>query len=82
MKCNFVGAKHLGCYRDQHQGPEPNQFSSFKDFLDTKRPIFKEAKDMAGVGRTWNFGPSLMTKDMIEALEKEGYFGVGKAKPP
>ena len=28
--------------RDQHQGPEPNQFSDFKDFLDTKPPIFKE----------------------------------------
>ena len=26
--------------RDQHQGLEPNQFSTFKDFLDTKPPIF------------------------------------------
>ena len=31
--------------RDQHQGPEPNQFSNFKDFLDTKPPIFKEAEE-------------------------------------
>ena len=31
--------------RDQHQGPEPNQFNTFKDFLDTKPPIFKEAED-------------------------------------
>jgi hypothetical protein len=31
--------------RDQHQGPEPNQFSTFKDFLDTKPPIFKEAEE-------------------------------------
>jgi len=29
----------------QHQGPEPNQYSSFKDFQDTKPPIFKEAKE-------------------------------------
>ena len=42
----------------------------------------EEAKDMAGMGRTWDFGPSLMTKDMIEALEWEGCFGVGKVKPP
>ena len=31
--------------RDQHQGPEPNQFSTFKDFLDTKPPILKEAEE-------------------------------------
>jgi len=31
--------------RDQHQGPEPNQFSTFKDFLDTKPHIFKEAEE-------------------------------------
>ena len=30
---------------DQHQGPEPNQFSDFKDFLDTKPPIFKEVEE-------------------------------------
>ena len=29
----------------QHQGPEPNQYSSFKDFQDTKPPIFKEAEE-------------------------------------
>jgi hypothetical protein len=28
-----------------HQGPEPNQYSDFKDFLDTKPPIFKEAEE-------------------------------------
>ena len=27
------------------QGPEPNQYSDFKDFLDTKPPIFKEAEE-------------------------------------
>ena len=31
--------------RDQHQGPEPNQFNTFKDFLDTKPPIFKEVEE-------------------------------------
>ena len=27
------------------QGPKPNQYSNFKDFLDTKPPIFKEAEE-------------------------------------
>ena len=31
--------------RGAHQGPEPNQYSNFKDFLDTKPPIFKEAEE-------------------------------------
>ena len=31
--------------RDQHQGHEPNQFNDFKDFLNTKPPIFKEAEE-------------------------------------
>ena len=31
--------------RDQCQGLEPNQFGNFKDFLDTKPPIFKEAEE-------------------------------------
>ena len=30
----------------QNQGPKPNQFSTFKDFLDTKPPIFKEAEEL------------------------------------
>ena len=30
---------------DQHLGPKPNQYSDFKDFLDTKPPIFKEAEE-------------------------------------
>ena len=29
----------------QQQGHEPNQYSSFKDFLDTKPPIFKVAEE-------------------------------------
>jgi hypothetical protein len=29
--------------RNVRQGPEPNQCSDFKDFLDTKLAIFKEA---------------------------------------
>ena len=41
----------------------------------------EEAEDMASMGRTWDFGTSLMMKDMIKALEKEGYFGARKAKP-
>ena len=31
--------------RGPHQGPEPNQYSDFKDFLDTKPLIFKEAEE-------------------------------------
>ena len=29
----------------QNQGPEPNQYSTFKDFLETKPPIFKGAEE-------------------------------------
>ena len=36
-------ANHDG--RGARQGPEPNQYSNFKDFLDTKPPIFKEAEE-------------------------------------
>jgi hypothetical protein len=28
-----------------HQGPEPIQYSKYKDFLDTEPPIFREAKE-------------------------------------
>jgi hypothetical protein len=31
--------------RHGHQGPEPNQHSDFKDLLDTKPPLFKEAEE-------------------------------------
>ena len=31
--------------RGPRQGPEPNQYSDFKDFLDMKPPIFKEAEE-------------------------------------
>ena len=36
-------ANHDG--RGPRQGPEPNQYSDFNDFLDTKPPIFKEAEE-------------------------------------
>ena len=29
----------------EQQGPEPNQYNTFKDFLDTKPPIFKVAAE-------------------------------------
>ena len=29
----------------QQQGPEPNQHSTFKEFLDTKPPIFKVVEE-------------------------------------
>ena len=43
--CSLAQNAGHGRGRDQRQGPEPNQFSNFKDFLDTKPPIFKEAKE-------------------------------------
>ena len=42
----------------------------------------EEAGDMAGTSKTWDFGPSLMTKDMIEELRQLGCFGDAKVKPP
>ena len=39
-------AQNMAHARQQQQGPEPNQYSSFKDFLDTKPPIFKVAKEL------------------------------------
>ena len=38
-------AQNITQAHQQHQGPEPNQYSSFKDFQDTKPPIFKEAEE-------------------------------------
>ena len=40
----------------------------------------EEVGDMAGSSRTWDFGPSLMTKDMIEELRQLGCFGDAKGK--
>ena len=31
------------CHGDNQGGHEVNQYSSFKDFMDTKPPVFKEA---------------------------------------
>jgi hypothetical protein len=31
--------------RHGRQGPEPNQYSDFKDFLNTKPPLFKEVEE-------------------------------------
>jgi hypothetical protein len=42
----------------------------------------EEAEDMARPIKTWDFGPSLMTADMIEELRKLGCFGEAKVKPP
>ena len=36
---------NMVCACQQNQGVEPNQFSTFKDFLDTKPPIFKEVEE-------------------------------------
>ena len=41
----YLIAQNTAQARQQHQGPKPNQYSSFKDFHDTKPPIFKEDKE-------------------------------------
>ena len=38
-------AQNTSCARQQNQGPKPNQYSTFKYFLDTKPPIFREAEE-------------------------------------
>ena len=38
-------AQNTAYAHQQQQGLEPNQYSSFKDFLDTKPPIFKVAEE-------------------------------------
>ena len=43
MMCNIAQNTARGGH--QCQGPEPNQYSTFKDFLDMKPPIFKEAEE-------------------------------------
>ena len=35
-----------GRISEQNQGPEPNQYSTFKDFPETKPPIFKEVENL------------------------------------
>ena len=39
-------AQHQAQGRNQCQGPETNQYSHFKEFQDTKPPIFKETKEL------------------------------------
>ena len=38
-------AQNTARAHQQNQGPKPNQYISFKDFLDTKPPIFKEVEE-------------------------------------
>lgn len=40
----------------------------------------EEVEDMVRSGKTWDFGPSLRTQEMIGVLEK-GYIPKGKARP-
>ena len=49
--------------------------ASIADFITTE-----EVGDKAGTSKTWDFGPSLMTKDMIEELRQLGCFGDAKVK--
>jgi hypothetical protein len=40
--------------RHGRQGPKPNQHSDFKDFLNTKPPLFKEAEEPLQAGEWLN----------------------------
>jgi hypothetical protein len=47
-QCLLAEVMHQLVNRDArhgHQGLEPNQYSDFKDFLDTKPPLFKETEE-------------------------------------
>ena len=68
----IVSAEALGLEEDLSRVK-----ASVTDLITTE-----EAGDMASPSRTWNFGPSLMTKGMIEELQKLGCFGEAKVKPP
>ena len=39
-------AQNMAHAHQQQQGPKPNQYNTFKDFLDTKPPVFKVAKEL------------------------------------
>ena len=39
-------AQNMACAHPQQQGPEPNQYITFKEFLDTKPPIFKVVEEL------------------------------------
>ena len=52
-------AQNTAHVNQQHQGPEPNQYSSFKDFQDTKPPIFKED------------GEPLQTDEWLNTIEQK-----------
>lgn len=42
----------------------------------------EEFGEMAGANKTWDFGPLLITQEMINELEKEGCIPMGKGRPP
>ena len=52
--------------------------ASIKDLI----PISPIEKSKIQMAKSWNFGPSLMTKEAIKALEDEGCFLAGKGRPP
>ena len=71
-ECTIVSTEALGLKEDLSRVE-----ASVADLM-----IVEEAGDMAGLSRTWDSRPSLMTKDMIEELRKLGCFGEAKVKPP
>jgi len=68
----IVSAEALGLEEDL-SGVE----ASVVDLITTE-----EVGDMVGPSRTWDFGPSLMTKDMIKELRQLGRFSEAKVKLP
>ena len=39
-------------------------------------------KSKVQMAKSWDFGPSFMTKEAIKSLEEEGYFSEGKGRLP
>ena len=44
-------------------------------------PAGEREKEKVVMGKSWDFGPSLMTERAIRALEKQGCFPEGKGRP-
>ena len=45
-------------------------------------PVSLVKKAKVQMAKSWDFGPSLMMKEAIKALEDEGCFPAGKGRPP
>ena len=67
--CNIVDNTRRG---DNQGGHEANQYSSFKDFMDTKPPVFKEALESLEADECINtMEPKFRLLRMTEELKAE-----------